>query len=572
MGYLRALLPGGFGPHLRVMAIYSVVANLLVIAPSIHMLQVYDRVLHARSLSTLLYLTLIVVFALIVWGAADAVRSRVAIRIASRYAVTIAPKLFATLARMPSGSVAVGKAQRDFTGARAFLGGKAFVALFDIPFIPFYVGIMLLLHWSLALLTIAGILCLAALSWLNVASTEADREKSRMAENDASGFAQAAFHRVEDMRATGMLPRFMSIWGAKMAQALVENETAGSRSAIYQAASKSGRQILQVCIMAWGAFLVLQNEMSAGMIFMASMISGKALSPIDQVIGGWEQISKGTAAIRDLEKLTGPDKNVTARQSLPAPKGRLNAREVTYAPDPSKPDRLVLDGIELEIRPGESVLVTGPTGSGKSALLRIMAGAIEPTRGRVTLDDIDRGLWPSAQWGATIGYIPQEIDFFPGTIAANISRFDPETSQELVMDAARRAGVHDSIVKMPDGYRTMLGTTAMSLSSGQRQKIALARALYGSPRVLILDEPNASLDQQGEQLLLAAIGDARARGAAILLAAHRNSILKVVDRAYVLEDGQLRQLKLQADAAREAGEMAARLGARPRAEAAGEPA
>jgi PrtD family type I secretion system ABC transporter len=548
MGILRLVGVGAYGPHLRVMAFYSIVANLLVIAPSIHMLQVYDRVLQARSLSTLLYLTLIVVFAMVVWGAADAVRSRVAIRIASRYAVDVAPKLFAVLARLPNGAMACGKALRDFAGARAFLGGKAFVALFDVPFIPVYVGIMLMLHWSLGLLTVAGIVVLAFISWLNMASTEADREKSRMAESDASGFAQATFQRVEDMRATGLLPRFLSIWGAKMSVALRESDTAGSRSAAYQAASKAGRQILQVLIMAWGAFLVLQNEMSAGMIFMASMISGKALAPIDQVIGGWEQISKGAAAVRDIEALTGPDKSVTARQPLPAPKGKLSAHEIVFAPDPKRPDHAVLRRIDLDLKPGETVLVTGATGAGKSSLLRILAGAIEPTSGRVTLDDVDRQTWSAAQWGATIGYVPQEIDFFPGTVAANIARFDPEATHEAIVAAARQAGAHDVIVALPDGYRTMLGTTMVALSSGQRQKIALARALFGAPRVLILDEPNAHLDQAGEQLMLAAIAAARADGAAVLIAAHRTSVLKVVDRAYMIEDGQLRPLRLQPDA------------------------
>lgn len=541
-----AAVARGIGPHLRAILVYSVVANLLVIAPSLHMLQVYDRVLATRSIGTLVYLTLIVIVALVVWGLADAVRGHLAVRAAAKYTVSVAPKLFARMAADPKAGPRSGKTLRDFSAARSFIGGRTFVTLFDVPFIPLYVLIMTVLHWSLGLLTVIGIAVLAALSWLNVAATERERERSRQAENDAIGFAQGAFQQIEDLRAHGMLSTFLTIWGRKTALVLKESEAAGAKSARYQAVGKAFRQSLQVIMMAWGAFLVLRGEMSAGMIFMSSMISGKAFTPIDQVIGGWEQISRGLAAIRDIEALTGPDKSIQARMRLPEPEGRLALDAVTYLPDPDKPDRRLLSEVSLRVAPGEVVLITGATGAGKSTLIRIMVGALLPSAGSVRVDDIGQEVWPSSQWGRIVGYMPQDIAFFPGTLAMNIARFDPEATEERIVAAARAASVHDLIVGLPDGYRTAVGPQSFALSTGQKQRIALARALYGDPRILVLDEPNASLDQTGERALLVAVAEARRRGAAVVIAAHRTSILRVVNRAFTIAEGRLQPLVIQA--------------------------
>jgi PrtD family type I secretion system ABC transporter len=534
-----------YSAHARSMLAYSVLANLLVIAPSIHMLQVYDRVLASRSLSTLVYLTLIVAFAMCIWGLADAVRGRLAVRVAARFTVETAPKLFARLARGGGSTQDSAQALRDFSSARSFIGGRSLVLLFDLPFIPFYLGIMTLLHWSLGLLTLIGIICLGILSWLNMVSTEPQRDRSRMAENEATGWAQAAVSRGEDLRAGGMVATFMSIWSRRIVESLKDTESAGVESNRYQAISKAFRQILQVLMMAWGAFLVIQNQMSAGMIFMASMVSGKAFGPIDQLTAAWEQVSKGIAAMRDLETFLGPDTSVQPRAALPAPKGALAARGLVFAPNPEKPDYRILDSVDLDLKPGEAIVIAGAIGAGKSTMLRLLAGAIEPTAGQLTIDGIDYQAWPSAQWGDIIGYVPQDIEFFPGTIAANIARFRQDASQEAILAAAQKANVHEAILKLPDGYRTIVGTgNSAHLSSGQKQKIALARALYGSPRILILDEPNANLDQVGEAALLAAIADARLNGTAVIIAAHRNSILRVVDRVLVLKDGKLQPAAL----------------------------
>lgn len=529
-------------PHARTIALYSVVANLLLLAPSLFMLQVYDRVLHSRSVPTLFYLTIIVLVALGVWGLAEGVRARVATRAAAHYSIAVAPKLFAKLSwqGLPAGARA--KVLRDLTGARSFIGGRGFLTLFDLPFVPVYTLIIFCLHWSLGLLTIAGVGVLCLLGWLNIAATEADHAKARDADADAIGFAQAVLRREEDLRAGGLQSRFLSIWGRKMAEALRRTDEAGGRAAFYQSLSKTVRQALQVLMMGLGALLVIENQLSAGMIFMCSMISGKALAPVDGAIAGWEQISRGLAAIRGVEDVTGPDKRISERMTLPPPRAVLNARGIVHCPDPAKTDRRILDGIDLDVLPGDCVLVTGAIGTGKSTLLRILAGAIEPTAGKLAIDGIDRALWPSAQIGRLVGYVPQDVDFFPGTIAANIASFDPAMTEAGVIEAAQRADVHDAILALPNGYRTMLGHGPAALSVGQRQKIALARAIHGAPPFLILDEPNASLDGSGERALLAVIASAKARGAAIVLTAHRTSILQVVDRVYTLADGRLRSL------------------------------
>ncbi|CAN1493581.1 ArpD ABC-type protease/lipase transport system, ATPase and permease components [Rhabdaerophilaceae bacterium] len=546
-----------YSVHFRGIFLCSVAANILVIAPSIHMLQVYDRVLSSRSMGTLVYLTAIVAFLLVIWGLADNLRGRIATRAAAKYAVSFAPKIFSHLAQGKGSATESGKVLRDFSSARSFIGGRAFIALFDLPFIPLYVGIMMLLHWSMALIAVIGIAMLSALSWLNMRATEASIEQSRAVENDAIGFAQAAFQRGEDLRAGGMLPAMLSIWSRKILHSLTEAESVSGKSGHYHAISKSFRQILQVLMMAWGAFLVLQNEMSAGMIFMASMLSGKAFGPIDQVTGGWEQISKGIASIRDIDALVGHDRSISSRMTLPQPEGAIAARNLSYVPNPDHPDRKVLNGVDLDLRAGEAIVITGTVGAGKSTLLRILAGAVPPSGGILTLGGVEYSQWPAQQWGQLIGYVPQEIEFFPGSIAMNIARFQPDAAQASILEAAQLAGAHDMIMGLPDGYRTVVGTGSFMLSSGQKQKIALARALYGSPRVLILDEPNANLDQVAESALLSAIAQARMKGTSVILAAHRSSVLRVVDRAFVLKGGALVPVGLQRNekpAADEAGE------------------
>jgi len=544
-GFLRA-----YGSaHCRALLLLSIVTNLMVLAPSFHMLQVYDRVLASGSGGTLFYITVIAVFALCVYGVAEALRLRVAQRLAARYAVAVSQKMFARLALLPQGSSMATTYLRDYGTVRTFLSGKVLISLFDLPFIPLFLILLYFVHPVIGLVTLIGIVGMLVVGYLNHSMTDATRTASRRADAEAFGFAQSAFSHAADVRSLGLLPNLINIWGAKSADALAASEDAARISANLYALGRAFRQILQVLIMAWGAWLVIAGDMSGGMIFMASMISGKALGPIEQVIGGWEQLTKGVEAYTSVEELTGTDKSISKRQPLPDPSGHLRGEALSLTTDGTPEGKPLFANIFLELRPGELVALVGPSGAGKSALARVLAGAVKPTAGRVTLDGAPQELFPTEQWGRAIGYIADEVTLFPGSIAANIARFDHITDPEAVYRAAGQAGAHEMILQLPKGYHSAVGDGSTMLSAGQRQQIALARALYGEPKVLILDHPTAFLDQEGEGRLFNALSEARKRGTAILVVSRRSTIVQIADRALVLQNGTIGALNVGRDPA-----------------------
>lgn len=534
-------------PHLRALFAFSIVTNLMVLAPSFHMLQIYDRVLSSGSKPTLIFITLIAVFALVVYGVAETIRTKVSQRLAAKYTVSVADKLFARFANFPQSAMATSKYLRDYGTVRTFLSSRTIIGLFDLPFIPFFLLLLFFVHWSIFLVTLVGILVMALFSYLNGKMTEQSRTKSRDMDGEAIGFAQAAFSRGEDVRSLGLLPNFITLWGHRTASALIAAEDASDKSAVFFSLSKAFRQILQVSIMGWGAFLVLAGDMSGGKIFLASMISGKALGPIEQVIGSWEQITKSMAAYRAVEELTGPEKKLSARAMLPEPKGHLLARNLIYVPKGAAPGVRIVNNISLQLKPGEIVVVLGASGAGKSTFVRMLAGALRPTAGELLMDNAQYDQWPTEQWGRNIGYIAQEVNLFPGTIADNIARFDINSDEQEVYKAAQAAGVHDMILGLPKGYQSIVGMGEFQLSMGQKQNIALARALYSNPKVLILDEPNSHLDQYGEGMLFNALIAAKKRGAAIIVVSQRTSILKIANRTMRITNGKAEFLERAVD-------------------------
>ncbi len=534
-----------FNGHLKTIFTYSVFVNLLVLAPSIHMLQVYDRVLSSNSVSTLVYLTLIVVFLLLFFGLAEFVRARIAQRLSAAYAVEMAPKLFAKLSGGNGDKVTSGKIMRDFSSVRGFLSGKPFVSLFDLPFIPLYLAIMFLLHWTLGVFVLISIVLMISVSVISASATEVERNDSRKADSDAVNYSLSVLELPEEMRTFGTGAHFETMWRKRLAKALVTSEGAGNATSGYQAMSKTLRQTLQVGVMALGGYLAVTGAMSAGMIFMASMVAGKALAPIDQLTGGWEQIAKAVGSMRELKDFVADMPAEEDPVRIPQITGTLKATDVVWSPDASNPERIILDSISLTIRPGEVTIITGSTGSGKTALMRILAGAIAATEGRVTLDGLDAKAWPSDQWAKLVGYVPQEITFFPGTVAANIARFDPAASGEAIVEATQLAGAHAMIMRLPEGYATRIGAGGIPLSSGQKQMIALARAHFSKPRCLILDEPNAHLDAAGEEAMMQSLSAAKNAGTSIIMTAHRNTVMRIAEHVFMLQDGRLARLALK---------------------------
>jgi len=535
--------------HLQALAACSVIANVMILAPSFHMLQIYDRVLASGSIATLVYITLIAIFALAVYGIMESAKAKIAHRLSTRYVIAVSQKIFARMGSLPQGSVAASRALRDYGTVRQFLGGKVFVGLFDLPFIPLFLLLLYFVHPTVALVTLLGIAGMAVIGYFNHKSMAEVRKKAQLADADAMGFAQAAFARGEQVRSLGLLPNLISMWGAKSAASLQAAEGLAGGSARYYALGKSFRQMLQVFLMAWGAALVLSGDMSGGMIFMCSMISGKALGPIEQLIGGWESLTKATDSYRSVEELTGSNKSISRRPALPEAQGHLAVDRVSLTGDGTPDGAVVVHGVSLEMKPGELIVLIGPTGCGKSALAKMLAGAITPTSGEVRLDGAAQDRWPTEQWGRSVGYSSDEVVLFPGTVAANIARFDKLQTLEHVYDAAQQAGVHDMILRLPKGYQTMVGDSATYLSAGQRHQIGLARAFYGQPKVFILDHPTAHLDGAGEDRLFEALVRAQQRGASIAIISRRSAAISIATRAYVMNDGRIARMELPARAA-----------------------
>lgn len=536
---LAGFLKSACRPQLKSLLLFSVVVNLTILGPSFHMLQVYDRVLASGSMSTLGSLTVIVLVALAAYGVAEAARSRIAQRISANYSIRIARKMFARFAQLPEGDQATGRYLRDYAMVKSFLSSRVFVNLFDLPFIPVFIVVLAFVHPLICVLTIAGLIAMILIGYMNVTMSETERVAGREAEADATGFAQGAFSHGNAIRALGLLPNLISIWGGKTAVALIKGEDAASKSAFYYALGRAVRQAIQVMTMAAGAALVLAGDMSGGLIFLASMVSGKALAPVEQLIGGWENLSKSIAAFATMEDITGQDKRLQARPFLPEPQAILSARDLHFS---NGAGRKLFAGLSLEVRPGQALLIDSPAGAGASVLLQLLSGATQPEAGVVCIDNNRFELWPAAQWGQIVGYSGENADLLPGSIFANISRFSESPDKDAVYRAALAVGAHGLIMELPQGYQTAAHDSSIYLTASQRARIALARAFYGQPKVLLLDQPAAFLDHIGEGTLLNALSVAKQNGAAIVIASRSPLLRKIADLRVSIRHGRLERL------------------------------
>ena len=520
------------------LGIFSFVINLLLLAQPIYMLQVYDRVLPSSSLNTLLFLTVIIFVALMVLGLLDVFRQMYATRLGAKFEASLGTSAFLATTNGPRAELGDTQPLRDLGSVRNFISSRVLQSLFDLPFVPLFLLMLLFIHPYVFILTIAGVVVVALIAYFNQRSVAASGKQAAETSMRSMAAAQAFAQSAETIRSMGMMRNVIGLWGKAEAQTLSAlDENLGS-NAWYGGLSRTVRQFLQIAIMGLGAWLVLEGKMTAGMIFATSMISGRALQPIDQLIGGWRVIFDAKLAWDRLKESIKISEQVLApKTDLPAPNGQIEAENLIYYAPSRKAGEPLIKRVNFVIPAGSSVGLIGPSGAGKSTLARLLCGAIEPTQGNVRIDKADIRQWDRDKLGKHIGYLAQSADMLPGTIAQNISRFMPDAKSEDIVAAAQKAHVHDMILGFPGGYEAILGPTGMTLSGGQRQRIGLSRAFFGSPKLLILDEPNSNLDADGDVALERAVLQAKAEGITVVMVTQRKTSADKLDNLMIVRNG-----------------------------------
>ncbi len=519
-------------------AALSLLVNLLLLAPALFMLQVFDRVLASRSQETLAVLLLGVGLAIGFMLVLDLLRSRLQGVIGSLVADALAPRVACVLlARMARARERVpGEALRDVQALRNLFSAQGLVALLDLPWVAVYVGVIWLAHPSLGMAALAASVAMLVLALANDLATRRGIETVQTQAAQATRALEASLQNAEVVQALGMAPAVLQRWQSLNAACATVQQALARRSVPLAAATRAMRQAVQVLIPALGAWLVISGEATAGVLVATTLLLGRALSPVEQVVGSWRILAEGRLSFRRLSALLASADGEPARMALPPPAGRLEAQGLVFrAPDG---ERLLLAGVSLQLAAGESLAIVGPSGAGKSTLVRLLTGLWQPSAGCVRLDDVDLAQWPREEIGPWLGYVPQDVELFAGTVGENIARMGPVDADKVV-EAARRAAVHELVLSLPQGYDTPLQPGGTLLSPGQRQRIALARALYGQPRLLVLDEPNSNLDGDGE-LALEALLRALAGQVTTVVVTHRVSLVRHVDRMLVLECGRVR--------------------------------
>lgn len=523
-------------PLLHVAA-FSLLVNLLLLAPSLFMLQVFDRVLTSQSRETLLVLLIGMAVALALVFALDHLRSRLQGVAGTLIAEALAPAVARiTIARAAArGERAQGDALRDVHTLRGLFSAQGLLALFDAPWAVVYVAVIWLAHPWLGAAAAAAVVLMLALALANDRLTRRDIEALQQSAGRANRYLEASLANAEVAQVLGMGDALIARWRAKQAEATTLQTAAARKSVAMAAFTRSTRQAVQVLILALGAWLVISHEGTPGIMVATTILLGRALAPVEQIVGSWKLLADGRGAYGRLQALLGAAAAEPERMSLPPPSGRLEAQGLVYRVPGS--ERVVLAGVSLALAPGESLAIVGPSAAGKSTLMRLLTGVWTPTAGTVRLDQADLAQWPRQELGPWIGYVPQDVELFAGTVAENIARLG-EVDAEQVVRAAQRAGVHELVLSLPKGYDTEIDAAGVLLSPGQRQRIALARALYGEPRLVLLDEPNANLDGAGELALAEALK--RLRGTVtVVVVTHRTALVQHVDKMLVLEGGRV---------------------------------
>jgi len=520
-------------------AFFSLFVNILMLVPAIYMLAIYDRVLMSGSESTLMMLSLITVFLFLVLGGLEWIRTRVLVATSARLDEQLGDRVFdAIFAQSLSSSGAVSTAQplNDLVQIRQFLSGPGLLAFFDAPWIPIYIGLMFFFHLYFGVVAVVSMLILTGLTIWNDVATRKDLEEANRESIEATQFAHRNLRNAEVVEAMGMLPSLRGRWQTRQTKVLSLQSQASTKAGLINALSRTYRLTIQSLVLGLGAYLAIHREITPGLVISGSILLGRALAPLDQMIAGWRGFLGAREAYRRLDTLLNLIPERELRMALPPLRGQIMLDGlVITAPGRTEP---ILNGITMTIEPGTTVALIGPSAAGKSTLARAMLGLYPPARGRACLDGADVHNWDRTQLGESIGYLPQDVELLDGTVAENIARFG-QIDEKRVWEAAQWAGIHEMILTLPQAYNTPLVGGGAALSAGQQQRIGIARAIYGRPRVVVLDEPNANLDTAGDNALMATIQQLQQDRCTVVIVTHRMNVLQVVEKIAMVVAGKL---------------------------------
>ncbi|WP_331326057.1 type I secretion system permease/ATPase [Methylorubrum populi] len=522
-------------------AVFSFWVNTLVLGVPIYLFNISDRVLTSRSFDTLVMLTVVIVGAIFGHVVLDMVRRFMLMRVAVEVESRLGPPVLAAAAKASqAGSNRDFQTVADLQQLRNFITGPVLLVMFDAPVAPVYVLAIFLIHPDLGWIVCATGVVLLALAFVNQRITAVPFAQASAYSTRANIQSDAMARNSQVINAMGMIPESVMIWGRDTGESLKAQVTGQDRNIVIAGVSKFVRLSTQILMLGWGASLALDGKLTGGMMIAASIISGRALAPIEGVIDGWRSYVQARMAYVRVKALLQSSPLNLERLRLPRPTGRLSVERVLYVPPPNK--KVILNGVSFTLDPGESLAIVGSSGTGKSTLGRMLVGSIMPTAGAVRLDMMDLRNWDPRQFGQSVGYLPQDVQLFPASIKANIARMQEDASDADVYDAAELADVHELVSGFTAGYETVVGMDGSPLSGGQRQRIGLARAFFGDPRLVVLDEPNSNLDTLGEIALGRALARAKQRGTTVIAITQRPALLRSVDKIMILKDGAIQAI------------------------------